>query len=85
MDPEQQSFMIEAIVSLLREAEPNQEKTTKDSSERHSRMGLLGDEGPETDSIEERQLLSRFGIWMTVTLCTPTSDTPIVINSIPWK
>lgn len=30
-------------------------------------------------SLEERQLLGRYGIWLLVGRCTPTTDTPIEI------
>jgi hypothetical protein len=73
MDSETQTYLIEAIVSLLKEAQPD--KPSKDG-ERHSRIGFqLSDDNQET-TIEERQLLSRYGVWLLVGLCAPNQSTP---------
>ena len=73
MDSETQNYLIEAIVSLLKEAQPD--KPSKDG-ERHSRIGFqVSDDNQET-TIEERQLLSRYGVWLLVGLCAPNENTP---------
>uniref|UniRef100_A0A0P4WEN1 Protein unc-79 homolog n=3 Tax=Scylla olivacea TaxID=85551 RepID=A0A0P4WEN1_SCYOL len=77
MEPQMQNFTIEAIVSLLNEAQPYGDKTKSKDQERLNRAGLLDDldkgDGP---SPEEARLLSRYGVWLIVSLCAPTSDTP---------
>lgn len=73
MDSETQTYLVEAIVSLLKEAQPD--KPSKDG-ERHSRIGFqVSDDNQET-TIEERQLLSRYGVWLLVGLCAPNQSTP---------
>jgi hypothetical protein len=85
MNCEHQSYFIEAIISLLREAQPLQEKpggkegTVAGSSAEKARAGtsaLPTDESTEAMALEERTLLSRYGIWLMTNLCTPTKDTP---------
>lgn len=77
MEPQMQNFTIEAIVSLLNEAQPYGDKTKSKDQERLNRAGLLDDldkgDGPTP---EEARLLSRYGVWLIVSLCAPTSDTP---------
>lgn len=62
--------MIEAIVSLLREAKPLNLDLSKDS--------IQTVEGRTHDNIsnEDRQQLGKYGIWLLVGRCTPTVDTP---------
>lgn len=72
--------------SLLKEAQPTTDKggaTTpgkESTTERHSRSGGALSEGPEESleclAQEERQLLSRYGVWLLVGLCTPEDNTP---------
>ncbi|KAG0432728.1 hypothetical protein HPB47_020596 [Ixodes persulcatus] len=86
MDRETQLYFVEAIVSLLKEAQPTTDKggvTTpgkESTTERHSRSGGALSEGPEESlecmAQEERQLLSRYGVWLLVGLCTPEDNTP---------
>ena len=85
MNSEQQSYFIEAIISLLREAQPLQEKpggkegTVTGSSADKARAGtsaLPTDESTEAMALEERTLLSRYGIWLMTNLCTPNEETP---------
>lgn len=33
----------------------------------------------DTSTLEERQLLGRYGVWLLVGLCTPNQDTPVEI------
>nr|AYV89233.1 unc-79-like protein [Tetranychus evansi] len=92
MDSETQSYFIEAIVNLLREAQPVTEKigkettTTIQSGNKVSTgvgLGLSNNPGgiPTEESngnmaLEERQLLSRYGVWLITSLCMPIEDTP---------
>ncbi|XP_070493923.1 protein unc-79 homolog isoform X3 [Chironomus tepperi] len=73
MDLECTGYMIEAIVSLLREAKPLNLDLSKDS--------ILTIEGRAHDNIsnEDRQQLGKYGIWLLVGRCSPTVDTPIEI------
>lgn len=74
VDSETQSYVIEAIISLLKEAQPD--KQSKDA-ERHSRIGFsTSEENPEGSTLEERQLLSRYGVWLMVGMCCPDETTP---------
>jgi len=73
MDLECSGYMIEAIVSLLREAKPLNLDLSKDS--------ILTVDGRAHDNIsnEDRQQLGKYGIWLLVGRCAPTVDTPIEI------
>ncbi|XP_064117132.1 protein unc-79 homolog isoform X3 [Macrobrachium nipponense] len=77
MDPQMQNFTIEAIVSLLNEAQPFGDKTKSKDHDRLNRAGLLDDDQPEGLTPEESRSLSRYGIWLIVGLCAPTQDTPV--------
>ncbi|XP_069937362.1 protein unc-79 homolog isoform X2 [Cherax quadricarinatus] len=78
MDPQMQNYTIEAIVSLLNEAQPFGDKTKCKDQDRLNRAGLLDDiDKTEGLSPEESRLLSRYGVWLIVGLCAPTPDTPI--------
>ncbi|KAK7086039.1 Protein unc-79, partial [Halocaridina rubra] len=77
MEPQMQNFTIEAIVSLLNEAQPFGDKTKSKDHDRLNRAGLLDDDQPECLSPEDARLLSRYGVWLIVGLCTPTPDTPV--------
>ncbi|KAK5639447.1 hypothetical protein RI129_011939 [Pyrocoelia pectoralis] len=71
MDKQMQTYMIEAIISLLKESKiPTQE--TKENSEVKTIVPAV-----DNISIEERQLLGRYGVWLLVGRCTPTENTPI--------
>ncbi|KAG0705547.1 Protein unc-79 [Chionoecetes opilio] len=76
MEPQMQNYTIEAIVSLLNEAQPYGEAKSKDQ-DRLNRAGLF-DELDRGDGLspEEARLLSRYGVWLIVSLCAPTPDTP---------
>lgn len=39
---------------------------------------LEGSKFQGVEMVEERRMLSRYGIWMLVGLCTPAEDTPVV-------
>ncbi|XP_066975472.1 protein unc-79 homolog isoform X11 [Macrobrachium rosenbergii] len=77
MEPQMQNFTIEAIVSLLNEAQPFGDKTKSKDHDRLNRAGLLDDDQPEGLTPEESRSLSRYGIWLIVGLCAPTQDTPV--------
>lgn len=76
MDAEMQTYMVEAIISLLREAKPLTFEPAKEVSDiRNYPYNVRQD----NISLDERQLLGRYGIWLLVGRCTPTSDTPVEI------
>ncbi|KAK8775211.1 hypothetical protein V5799_031444 [Amblyomma americanum] len=84
MDRETQLYFVEAIVSLLKEAQPTSDKGgvpgKESTTDRHTRSAAGLSEGPEESlecmAQEERQLLSRYGVWLLVGLCTPEDNTP---------
>lgn len=113
IDPETQCYFIEAIISLLKEAQPVTDKSSSTnaggSSNTNSKetggpmsnnfggivnfqsldsggqsmnlglnpatLGLPTDESQDTMALEERHLLSKYGIWLITQLCTPTEET----------
>ncbi|KAF7993840.1 hypothetical protein HCN44_011109 [Aphidius gifuensis] len=102
MDPQSQIYLVQAIVSLLKEAEPlnldsnrgnttelNTSKTTIGfpGSVSSASAGVIGGVGgsnqkfglSDSTTLEERQLLGRYGVWLLVGLCTPNHDTQIEI------
>ncbi|XP_046804229.1 protein unc-79 homolog isoform X2 [Lucilia cuprina] len=82
MDPEMQMHMVECVVSLLREAKPINFEPGKESSDsKKNGASATGGNGimPDAITLEERQMLGRYGIWLLVGRCTPTADTPVEI------
>ncbi|XP_011871476.1 PREDICTED: protein unc-79 homolog [Vollenhovia emeryi] len=97
LDPQAQTYMVQAIVSLLREAEPisidsNRDTDISASTSNKGGMGFVGSTSGsgaggigstfghcDPTSLEERQLLGRYGVWLLVGLCTPNEDTPVEI------
>ncbi|XP_012267707.2 protein unc-79 homolog isoform X12 [Athalia rosae] len=85
MDSQMQTYMVQAIVSLLKEAEPLSMDSNKDSLEINTNKGGTGfsgtgvGQGADSASLEERQLLGRYGVWLLVGLCTPNQETPVQI------
>ncbi|XP_072402043.1 protein unc-79 homolog isoform X3 [Diabrotica undecimpunctata] len=84
MEPEMQTYMVEAIVSLLKEAKIPQleQKEEKRDGEKEGREGKEGKSPvPALDNItiEERQLLGRYGVWLLVGRCTPTESTLVEV------
>lgn len=77
MDPEMQTYMIEAVISLLREAKPLNFEPLRESSD--VRTSFPYNDYSDNISLEERQLLGRYGIWLLVGRCTPVADTPTEI------
>jgi hypothetical protein len=68
------------VCSLLKEAKPLNSDTSKGSADIHSKASLLNVLTTEDPiSLEERQLLGRYGVWLLVGLCTPHEDTPAEI------
>ncbi|XP_037086283.1 protein unc-79 homolog [Pollicipes pollicipes] len=77
MAPDVSRYMVEAVVSLLKEAQPLADSRRSREQDRHTRAGLLDDANqPEGPSLEERRSLSRYGVWLLVNLCTPDRTTP---------
>lgn len=71
-----QTYMVEAVISLLREAKPLNFEPGRDAGDARS----FPYNGPQDNiSLDERQLLGRYGIWLLVGRCTPTVDTPVEI------
>ncbi|KAG7202977.1 hypothetical protein KM043_010111 [Ampulex compressa] len=94
LDPQTQTYMVQAIVSLLKEAEPLSMDSNRDNSEISTNKGSTGFPGSgggggltgggglgqcDPATLEERQLLGRYGVWLLVGLCTPNQDTPVEI------
>jgi protein unc-79 len=77
MDAEMQTYMVEAIISLLREAKPLNLDFGKESNSESKANPANGP--PDSISLDERQLLGRYGIWLLVGRCTPTVDTPVEV------
>lgn len=69
MEVDMQTYMVEAIVSLLKEAKvPSTD--TKETTDGRGTVPAL-----DNISIEERQLLGRYGVWLLVGRCTPSENT----------
>lgn len=69
-----QTYMVEAVISLLREAKPLAFEPGRDASDSRSYPYNM----PQDNiSLDERQLLGRYGIWLLVGRCTPTPDTAV--------
>lgn len=77
MDAEMQTYMVEAVISLLREAKPLNLDFGRDSFS--DSKGNTANGTQDTLSLEDRQLLGRYGIWLLVGRCKPTADTPVEI------
>jgi len=66
------------VCSLLKEAKPlNSDADSTDIYSKASLLNVITTEDPI--SMEERQLLGRYGVWLLVGLCTPHEDTPAEI------
>ena len=82
MSPEMQSYTVEAVVSLLKEAQPYSFERSSDSNDRLTRAGLwlCGDlDTIYSHGLEERRLLSRYGVWLLASVCKPAPDAPKTI------
>ena len=82
------------IYSLLKEAEPLSMDSNRDILEINTNKASIGFPGGAVSggasgvgrpgqcdpaTLEERQLLGRYGVWLLVGLCTPNQDTPVEI------
>ncbi|CAK9822552.1 Protein unc-79 homolog [Anthophora retusa] len=93
LDSQTQTYMVQAIVSLLKEAEQLSMDSNREVSEISTNKGSAGFPGSsgsgaggsgsggqfDSTTLEERQLLGRYGVWLLVGLCTPNQDTSIEI------
>ncbi|KAL1492637.1 hypothetical protein ABEB36_010867 [Hypothenemus hampei] len=91
MDPEMQTYMVEAIVSLLKEAKiPEKELKEIDRRDFDDKKESKEGKDKEKDgrspipaidniSVEERQLLGRYGVWLLVGRCSPDENTQIEV------
>ncbi|KAF5283433.1 hypothetical protein FQA39_LY04809 [Lamprigera yunnana] len=73
MDKQMQTYMVEAIISLLKESKMPTQETKENTDVKH----IVSVE--DNISVEERQLLGRYGVWLLVGRCTPTENTPIEV------
>ncbi|RZF46360.1 hypothetical protein LSTR_LSTR011144 [Laodelphax striatellus] len=79
MDDEMHNYLVEAIISLLKEARPSTPDLQRDLTDIQSKAAMLNviNINPMPNiSVEERQLMGRFGVWLLVGLCTPNPKTP---------
>ncbi|XP_025104233.1 protein unc-79 homolog isoform X4 [Pomacea canaliculata] len=76
--PEVMRYLMDAIVSLLKEASPLGTKRMVEMGEEH-RQTIEEEEFFNVEDTGERKLLSRYGIWLLVELCTPQEDIPIEV------
>ncbi|XP_058465417.1 protein unc-79 homolog isoform X2 [Malaya genurostris] len=76
MDAEMQTYMVEAVISLLREAKPLNLDFGRELS---STSKTISNGTQDMLTLEDRQLLGRYGIWLLVGRCKPTGDTPVEI------
>ncbi|XP_030755941.1 protein unc-79 homolog [Sitophilus oryzae] len=92
MDPEMQTCMVEAIVSLLTEAripedelkdidrrDLDEKSDKKESKECKDKEGKSPIPALDNISVEERQLLGRYGVWLLVGRCSPDDNTQIEV------
>ncbi|GFR86925.1 Unc-79-like protein, partial [Elysia marginata] len=77
--PEVQRYLMDAIVSLLKEASPIGTKRMVEMGEDLRRVNDDEEGFDMEDSGGERRLLSRYGIWLLVELCKPAEDIPIEV------
>lgn len=66
--------------SLLKEAQPIESKRLLEMGEEYQQTTAEEDQLQLIE--DERKLLSRYGIWLLVELCTPRDDIPIVCTHI---
>ncbi|XP_041355146.1 protein unc-79 homolog isoform X3 [Gigantopelta aegis] len=74
-----QRYLMDGIVSLMKEAQPIESKRMVEMGEEHRRP-MEEEEYFEVEEGGERKLLSRYGIWLLVELCLPEDeDIPIEV------
>ncbi|XP_024081973.1 protein unc-79 homolog isoform X2 [Cimex lectularius] len=75
MPPDMLVYLVEAIVSLLKEARPTTPEISKDMTDIQAKATMLNAIcDKDSLSTEERQLMGRFGVWLLVGLCVPTEN-----------
>lgn len=68
--------MNSVIYSLLKEARPTTPEIPKDMTDIQAKAALLNALTQSSSlSMDERQLLGRFGVWLLVGLCSPNENT----------
>ena len=68
-------FILE-FFSLLKEARPTTPEIPKDMTDIQAKAALLNALSQSSSlSMDERQLLGRFGVWLLVGLCSPNENT----------
>lgn len=88
LSPDVQSHCVEAIISLLRETDHNEEKRIVDSMSDEKKSILVENLDNTTNMVLSldidvgRKLLSRYGIYLILGLIEPTSYGPPVRKSI---
>ncbi|CAH1792396.1 unnamed protein product [Owenia fusiformis] len=78
-DNETRSYIVEAIVSLLKEAQAMDSKRSAEMDDGEGDSYNSDDVESENEDSEDRKLLSRYGIWLLVELCKPKDDIPIEV------
>ncbi|XP_064622108.1 protein unc-79 homolog isoform X4 [Lineus longissimus] len=78
-DPELQCYLVEAIVRLLKEAQPMETKRVVEMGEEVTQQHLEDEDEEENEDDEEQKLLSRYGVWLLVELCPPSQEVPVEI------
>ena len=69
----------DVVDRLLKEAEPLEEKRNVEMGDERSRVAYSEDENVgDSSELEERKLLSRYGVWLLVELTPAKEDVPIV-------
>ncbi|KAK6182809.1 hypothetical protein SNE40_010404 [Patella caerulea] len=76
--PELQRYLVDAVVSLLKEAQPIESKRMVEMGEEQRRL-TDEDECYEVEEGGDHKLLSRYGIWLMVELCRPKNEISIEI------
>nr|XP_018900718.1 PREDICTED: protein unc-79 homolog isoform X2 [Bemisia tabaci] len=80
MDMQMRNYLIEAIISLMKEARPTTPEIPKDMTDIQAKAALLNVLGHSNQiSVEERQLMGRFGVLLLVGLCVPDKETPVEV------
>ncbi|KAK2163466.1 hypothetical protein LSH36_79g08052 [Paralvinella palmiformis] len=79
-DADIRHYITEAIISLLKEAQPLQEKRTVEMGEERIRGPHFDDEeGDDSEQGDDRKLLSRYGIWLLLKLCPVKEDVDVIV------
>ncbi|XP_058797132.1 protein unc-79 homolog, partial [Phymastichus coffea] len=80
MDSQMKTYFVQAIISLLKEAESTDSYISLNMKDNATTGQIYDSENKfsnnESTSLEERQLLGRYGIWLLIGLCSPDQDVP---------